>query len=50
MHEVSMEDKPWFKSYDPGMPHTLRPYPERTLLEAVRDTVQTATQGHCPDL
>ena len=40
MDEVSMEEKPWFKSYDPGMPHTLRPYPERTLLEAVRDTVQ----------
>jgi len=35
-----MEEKPWFKSYDPGMPHTLRPYPESTLLEAVRDTVQ----------
>ena len=35
-----MEEKPWFKSYDAGMPHTLRPYPERTLLEAVRETVQ----------
>ncbi len=35
-----MEEKPWFKSYDPGMPYTLRPYPEHTLLEAVRDTVQ----------
>ena len=35
-----MEERSWFKSYDPGMPHTLRPYPERTLLEVVRDTVQ----------
>ncbi len=35
-----MQEKPWFKSYDPGMPRTLRPYPETTLLEAVRDTVQ----------
>jgi long-chain acyl-CoA synthetase len=35
-----MEEKPWFKSYDPGMPHTLQPYPEQTLLEAVRETVQ----------
>jgi long-chain acyl-CoA synthetase len=34
-----MDEKPWFKSYDPGMPHTLQPYPERTLLDAVRDTV-----------
>jgi len=38
--EMRMEEKPWFKSYDPGMPHTLRPYPEHTLLEAVRETVQ----------
>ena len=38
--EVSLEEKPWYKSYDPGMPYTLRPYPEITLLEAVRDTVQ----------
>ena len=38
--EVSMEEKPWFKSYDPGMPYTLRPYPESTLLDTVRDTVQ----------
>jgi long-chain acyl-CoA synthetase len=36
---MDMEEKPWFKSYDPGMPYTLRPYPERTLLEAVKDTV-----------
>jgi long-chain acyl-CoA synthetase len=35
-----MEEKPWFKSYDPGMPHTLQPYPKQTLLEAVRETVQ----------
>ena len=35
-----MDEKPWFKSYDPGMPHTLRPYPESTLLEAVRETVK----------
>jgi long-chain acyl-CoA synthetase len=35
-----MEEKPWFKSYDPDMPYTLRPYPEHTLLEAVRETIQ----------
>jgi len=34
-----MIEHPWFKSYDPGMPHTLQPYPESTLLEAVRETV-----------
>ena len=35
-----MDDKPWFKSYDPGMPHTLQPYPDSTLLDAVADTVR----------
>jgi long-chain acyl-CoA synthetase len=35
-----MEERPWFKSYDPGMPHTLQPYPEHTLLEVVSETVQ----------
>lgn len=34
-----MDDRPWFKSYDPGMPLTLQPYPEHTLLEAAREAV-----------
>ncbi|MDD3826756.1 MAG: AMP-binding protein [Anaerolineae bacterium] len=34
-----MDDKPWFKSYDPGLPHTLHPYPECTLLDTIADTV-----------
>jgi long-chain acyl-CoA synthetase len=39
-----MEEKPWFKSYDAGMPYTLQPYPEQTLLEAVRETVKIRPQ------
>jgi long-chain acyl-CoA synthetase len=35
-----MTDKPWLKHYEPGMPHTLRPYPERTLLDVMSDTVR----------
>ncbi len=35
-----MEDRPWFKSYDPLLPHTLEPYPERTLLDVLADTVK----------
>jgi long-chain acyl-CoA synthetase len=35
-----MEEKIWFKSYDPGMPYTLRPYPEKTLLDTLEETVQ----------
>ena len=44
-----MDEKPWFKSYDPGMPHTLRPYPESTLLEAVRETVKLRPE-HTADI
>jgi len=32
--------KPWLKSYDEGVPHTLRPYPQRTLLDVVSDTAR----------
>ncbi len=39
-----MEDRPWLKSYDPLLPHTLEPYPNRTLLDILADTV-----GQRPD-
>jgi len=35
-----MDDKPWFKSYDPDLPHTLQPYPEGTLLDELAETVR----------
>ena len=35
-----MDEKPWFKSYEPGVPHTLKPYPEITMLDVVSDTVR----------
>jgi long-chain acyl-CoA synthetase len=41
-----MERKPrtndvrWLRQYDEGVPHTLRPYPERTLLDVVSDTAR----------
>jgi len=35
-----MEEKPWFKQYDQGMPYSLRPYPQRTLLDIVSTTTQ----------
>jgi hypothetical protein len=31
-------DFPWFKNYDAGVPHTLEPYPNRTLLDQVYNT------------
>jgi long-chain acyl-CoA synthetase len=33
-------EKVWLKYYDEGIPHTLQPYPERTLLDAVHDTAR----------
>ena len=35
-----METKLWLDHYDEGVPHTLEPYPERTLLDVVRDTAE----------
>jgi long-chain acyl-CoA synthetase len=35
-----METKVWLKHYDEGIPHTLQPYPEHTLLDVVRDTAR----------
>jgi long-chain acyl-CoA synthetase len=34
-----MNTKPWLKHYDKGVPHTLKPYPHRTLLDVVSNTV-----------
>jgi long-chain acyl-CoA synthetase len=30
-----MTEHAWFKSYDKGVPHTLAPYPDRTLIDVV---------------
>ncbi|RME85969.1 MAG: hypothetical protein D6775_01380 [Caldilineae bacterium] len=35
-----MSEKPWFKSYDEGVPHTLKPYPPKTLLDVVSETAR----------
>jgi long-chain acyl-CoA synthetase len=35
-----MERKRWFEHYDEGVPHTLRPYPERTLVDVVREAAR----------
>lgn len=35
-----MEQYPWLKHYDKGVPYTLQPYPEFTLLDVVSDTVR----------
>lgn len=35
-----MNGRPWLKHYDAGVPHTLRPYPQRTLLDVMDDTTR----------
>jgi hypothetical protein len=35
-----MVERPWLKHYEPGLPPTLRPYPDGTLLDVVSDTVR----------
>ena len=39
-----MNAKSWLKFYDEGVPATLEPYPERTLLDVVSDTVRQRPQ------
>ena len=43
-----MLPRPWLQHYDPGVPHTLAPYPERTMLDEVRATA--AERPHHPAL
>jgi len=33
-------DYPWYKSYDEGVPHSLEPYPEITLLDIIAETTR----------
>src|SRR4030043_1435408 len=37
--EVKMSAKPWLEHYDQGVPKTLKPYPEITLIETLREIV-----------
>jgi long-chain acyl-CoA synthetase len=35
-----LADYPWFRNYDAGVPHTLAPYPDKTLLDVVAETAR----------
>ncbi len=37
-----MESAPWFRHYDKGVPHSLAPYPAKTLLDFVAETAATS--------
>jgi len=32
-----MTDYLWYKSYDPGVPHSLKPYPRKTILDVIAE-------------
>ena len=35
-----MDTKPWLKNYDEGLPRTLQPYPSKTLIDVMQETVK----------
>jgi long-chain acyl-CoA synthetase len=35
--KMTYSTKPWLKLYDDGVPHSLKPYPEKTLNQVLRD-------------
>jgi long-chain acyl-CoA synthetase len=35
-----MAEYPWYKSYDPGVPRSLEPYPQITLLDIISETTR----------
>ena len=34
-----MDNKPWLKNYDKGVPATLQPYLQQTIVDVMRETV-----------
>jgi long-chain acyl-CoA synthetase len=35
-----MTERPWLRQYDKGVPHSLKPYPEKTLLDVLGEAVR----------
>ena len=35
-----MSDYPWLKNYDKGVPPTLQPYPQKTMIEVVDESAK----------
>jgi len=52
---VTYADKPWLKKYDPGVPHSLQPYPDHPLHHYLTEAAQkhpdrwlTVSSAHLP--
>ena len=37
---TTYDDRPWLKHYDPHVPHTLEPYPEKVMTDYLKETVE----------
>ena len=35
-----MDNKPWLNNYDKGVPVTLQPYLQQTMIDIIRDTAK----------
>ena len=35
-----MADYPWYKSYDAGVPHSIAPYPDNTIVDIFTQTAK----------
>lgn len=35
-----MDTKPWLKHYDEGVPHSLEPYPQKTIIDVLRESTR----------
>ena len=40
-----MAERPWHKHYDKGVPHSLKPYPAKTLIELLRESSKNYPDG-----
>ena len=37
---VSYAERPWLEHYDPGVPRSLKPYPDKAAFELLDDAVK----------
>ncbi|NTW52235.1 MAG: long-chain fatty acid--CoA ligase [Chlorobiaceae bacterium] len=40
-----MAEKPWLRHYDKGVPHSLKPYPAKTLIDFLRESSKSYPDG-----
>lgn len=38
---TTYDDRPWLQQYDPHVPHSLEPYPNKVMTDYLQETVQS---------